>query len=398
MPSVGAPRALRVMRVIARMNVGGPALQVTALMRGLDPDRFVQRLYVGRPGPDEGDYRRLRAPDVTVHEVPTLGRSIRPTDDLRTLAALTRAMREFQPDIVHTHTAKAGTLGRLAAIAAGVPARVHTFHGHLLHGYFSPARTRILTGVERTLARRTSRLVAVGGRVRDELLAAGIGRADQYAVVPPGVSLPAGPNPADARAQLGLRASPPVVAIVGRVTAIKRPDRMLAVARAVRLSIPDAQFVVCGAGDQLASTMERAGADGLAMTFLGWRADVETVYAAADVVLLTSDNEGMPVSLIEAGLAGRPAVATDVGAVAEVVRPNVTGLLTRPDADELSRAVLRLLRDDDLRGAFGRAAKAHMEAGFGRARLVGATAELYQQLAIERGWWSSRSPSLAEGR
>ncbi len=181
---------IRVLRVIARMNVGGPALQVTALADGLDPERFEQRLLVGNVGEGEADYLDLRAPHVEATRVRGLGRSPDPTGDARALAALVREMREFRPHIVHTHTAKAGVLGRSAAVLARVPIRVHTFHGHLLHGYFSPRVTSAVTAVERAFADMTTRLVAVGRQVRDELLAAGIGRPDQYVVVPPGVALP----------------------------------------------------------------------------------------------------------------------------------------------------------------------------------------------------------------
>jgi glycosyltransferase involved in cell wall biosynthesis len=386
------------MRVIARMNVGGPALQVSTLMRGLDPDLFEQRLYVGSPEPGEGDYRALRAADVPVRQVPTLGRSVRPTDDLRALVSLVGAIREFRPDIVHTHTAKAGTVGRVAAALCRVPVRVHTFHGHLLHGYFSPARTALLVRAERRLARMTDTLVAVGSRVRDDLLDAGVGTAAQYEVVPPGVSLGPVPDRATARRALGLPGSGPVVAFVGRVTGIKRPDRMLAVAREVRASRPDARFLVCGEGDRLDATVADAAAGGLDVTFLSWRADVEVVYAAADLVLLTSDNEGMPVCLIEAGLAGRPAVATDVGGVAEVVRHGETGLLADPDPIDLARNVLRLLDDDDLRWRMGHAARAATVARFGGERLVNDTTELYRRLAVSRGWWPAPAPAqLVEG-
>ncbi|GAA1809677.1 glycosyltransferase [Planosporangium flavigriseum] len=377
------------MRVIARMNVGGPALQVTALMRGLDPDRFEQRLYTGEVGLGEADYLGLRASDVPVHRVPGLGRSVRPGDDVRALAYLVAEMRRFRPHIVHTHTAKAGALGRVAASLARVPARVHTFHGHLLHGYFSPAVTRLVVGTERTLARRTDRLVAVGSQVRDDLIAAGIGRADQYEVVPPGTVLPPAPSNEEARALLGLPDHGPVIAYVGRITGIKRPDRFVEVVRAVRASIPQATFVVCGNGDLLDDLVEAtADLDG-AVRVLGWRGDVETVYAAADITLLTSDNEGMPVSLIESGLAGIPAVATNVGSVAEVVVDGETGLLAACDARELAAHVVRLLNDDDLRLAMGAQARDVVTDRFAAQRLVSDINRLYTGIAHERGWWNS---------
>ena len=197
-------RPLRVMRVVARMNVGGPALQSVTLMRELPPDRFEQRLYTGFVEPDEADYVDLRAPGLTVHRVPTLGRRIRPADDMRALATLTAEMRRFRPHIVHTHTFKAGALGRVAAVLAHVPGRVHTFHGHLLKGYFSSRTVRLIGMTEGVLARHTDHLIAVGDRVRDDLLAAGIGRAAQYTVVPPGTSLKPLPSRQVAREQLDL--------------------------------------------------------------------------------------------------------------------------------------------------------------------------------------------------
>ena len=144
---------LRVMRIIARMNVGGPALQAVTLLRGLPADEFEQRLYTGFVGPGEADYIDLRAPGLEVHRVPALGRRIRLADDARALASLADQMRRFRPHIVHTHTAKAGSLGRAAAILARAPGRVHTFHGHLLHGYF-PARTARLVVAAERLARQ----------------------------------------------------------------------------------------------------------------------------------------------------------------------------------------------------------------------------------------------------
>jgi glycosyltransferase involved in cell wall biosynthesis len=381
-------KRIRVMRIIARMNVGGPALQIAQLLRGISPEHFDQRLYSGFVAPGEADYVSLRAPDVEIHRIPALGRSVRPADDIRALAQLTAAMRDFRPHIVHTHTAKAGALGRLAAGVARVPARVHTFHGHLLHGYFSPAKTRLVVMAERALARRSVRLVAVGARVRDDLVAAGVGRPAQYVVVPPGTTLGALPDRIVARDKFELPADVPVVAYVGRLTGIKRPDRLLAVARAVRRELPDVRFLVCGDGDlgELCGDAANADLDGC-LRPLGWRADVETVYAATDVVLLTSDNEGMPVSLIESGLAGRPAVATRVGGVPNVILDGVTGLLADPDADELARHTLRLLRDEKLRLRMGEQARRWTTERFGADRLIADTHELYTRIAVDQGWW-----------
>jgi len=390
---------LRVMRVIARMNVGGPAVQVLGLLRGLDPDRYDQRLYAGHVQDHEADHHQWRASGLPMYRIAALGRRVRPCDDLRALAELVTAVREFRPHIVHTHSAKAGVLGRLAAAITGVPARVHTFHGHLLHGYFSPSATRLVVGVERRLAARTHRLVAVGRQVRDDLIGAGIGRPDQYVVIPPGTALPDLPDRAAARDRLGLPRDRPVVVFVGRVTGIKRPDRLVAVAREVRELVPDVLFAVFGEGDRLGEL--RAAARELPDTLRlgGWRTDVETIYAAADLALLTSDNEGMPMSLVEAGLAGVAAVATRVGSVAEVVQDGRTGLLASTEVADLTRCTVRLLREPARRQAMGRAARAHCAEQFSADRLVADTDRLYAALAADGGWWPRpvrRAPEAEE--
>jgi glycosyltransferase involved in cell wall biosynthesis len=377
---------IRVMRVIARMNVGGPALQASVLMRGLDPEVFDQRLYTGSVAPGEADYLELRAPDVTPHRVATLGRAVRPADDARAVAALVAEMRRFRPHIVHTHTAKAGLLGRTAAVLARVPARVHTYHGHLLYGYFSPAKTKMVVRTERLSARFCDRLVAVGTQVRDELLTAGVGRPDQYAVVPPGTALGPLPDRAAARLALGVPGDGPVVAFVGRLTGVKRPDRLVAVVRELRRLVPGVRFVICGGGDATGEVTAAVRELGPVLRMVGWRPDVETVYAAADLALLTSDNEGMPVSLIEAGLAGRPVVATRVGSVAEVVHDGVTGLLSPCEAGELARRAATLLLDEPRCREMGRRARAWATQRFGADRLVADITGIYESIAEERGW------------
>lgn len=318
----------RVVHVIARMNVGGPAALITQLLDGL-PNQF---LLTGDVQDGEADYLDLRSPSTEHTRVPGLGRSVRPGDDVRALTFLIRELRRLEPDVVHTHTAKAGVLGRVAAKAARVPHLVHTFHGHLLHGYFSPTVTRAVILTERTLARQTDRIVTVGERVRDDLLAAGIGVPAQYVAIPPGVMIGSPPSRAEARARLGIRADAVVVASVGRLIAIKRPDRLLEVARL----LPAMTFLVAGEGPLLERVRSEAPPN---VRFLGWRGDVETVHAAADVALLTSDNEGMPVTLIEAALCGTAAVSTDVGAAREVV----TGEVTPCDPQALAAAVKRVV-------------------------------------------------------
>ena len=347
----------KVVHVIARMNVGGPAALLVQLLDGL-PD---QVLLTGQVQEGEADHLSLRAPHTPFTHVPGLGRSVRLGDDARALAFLVRELRRQRPDIVHTHTAKAGVLGRSAARIARVPRIVHTFHGHLLHGYFSAAVTRAVVQTERVLARTTDRIVAVGENVRNELLTAGIGSPSQYVVIPPGVSPLRPPERMHARAALGLPVDGEVVAFVGRLIPVKRPDLLLRVAE----RLPRVTFIVAGDGPLMPSIRATAPAN---VRLLGWRSDVETVYAAADLALLTSDNEGMPVSLVEAALCGTPAVSTDVGSAREVV----TGAVTSSDPDALAAAVRQVIAGD-----LGAAAKHNAERKFGRESMLQAHERLY---------------------
>lgn len=388
-------KRLRILRVIARMNVGGPARQVEVLVRDLDPVQFEQRLLVGAIGPGEVDDLVLRGVETPHRRIRGLGRAPSPGDDVRALLALSAEVWRFRPHVVHTHTAKAGALGRLAALLAGFPPRrrpalVHTFHGHLLHGYFSPGATKAVVMAERALARPTDRLVAVGSRVRDELRAVGIGRQGQWEVVPPGIQLRALPSRHEAREALGLPQEAPIVAYVARLTGVKRPDRLVDVAVHVASLVPEALFLVAGDGELAGEVRRRAAAAGIAdrLRMLGWTGEVEAVYAAADVVVLTSDNEGMPVSLIEAALAGRPAVTPAVGSAAEVVIDGQTGLVVPPgDAWSLASAVARLLSDGDMRKAMGAAAARLAAKRFSGSRLVADTERIYTEVARQRGYW-----------
>lgn len=369
---------IRVLRIIARMNVGGPAKQVTALARGMSDDRYDHRLLVGDVAEGEGEVELADLP-IPVQRIPALGRDIRPVGDIAAYRQVRAAIDEFRPHIVHTHTAKAGVLGRTAAMRSGVPHLVHTFHGHLLHGYFASPVTAAVTAVERSLARRTSVLAAVGARVRDELLQAGIGHPDQYVVAPPGLTLPEPPSRMEARRKLDLADDTAVVAFVGRLTSVKRPDRLVDVAAAVARSVPNVAFLVAGGGDLADLTRASAEAQRAPLRFLGWRTDVEVIYAAADAVVLTSDNEGMPVSLIEAAMCGVPAVTTDAGSAGEVVTDGVTGFVTARDAESIASALVRVLQDGSLRSTMGHAAQERSHR-YNASRLVADMEAIYERL------------------
>ena len=377
--NTGGDQPVRILRIIARMNVGGPAWQVSVLTRGLDRERFQSRLIAGDVSEGEADFIELRDPDLPVVKVPVLGRSVRFGDDLRAFIAIRHALREYRPMIVHTHTAKAGLLGRIAAATCRIPVRVHTFHGHVLHGYFNRWVTRVIRVVEGLLARHTTALVAIGERVRDELIEAGIGRLGQYVVIPPGVALEALPDRLSARSVLGLPLNQPVILFAGRLTAIKRPDRLIEAMALVLEQQSDAVLAIAGEGDLLEETRRLAEPLGPSIRFLGWQKDMAGLYAAADCMVLTSDNEGMPVTLIEGAMAGIPSVTTGVGSAREVVLDGVTGLVVESDATAIAEGLLRLL-DDDLRNRMGAAARERAEAEFGTKRFIANHETLYEGL------------------
>ena len=375
----GEGQPSKVLHIIARMNVGGPAWQVSVLMRGLEGGYFENLLVVGAVGSGEADFLELRDPGLPARRVSGLGKSLRPFNDLRALSSICWVMRQYRPDIVHTHTAKAGFLGRVAAVVCRIPLRVHTYHGHVLQGYFKPPVLRLVVIAERLLAVASTALVAVGERVRDDLLDAGIGRLDQYTVIPPGVEIGHLIERSSARSHLGLPAGAPVIVFVGRLTRIKRPDRLVATMTLVLERLPDAILVIAGEGERLEETQRYAEPLGDSVRFLGWRSDLSTVYAAADCAVLTSDNEGMPVTLLEAAAAGVPSVTTAVGSASEVVIDGVTGFVVEPDASALAEALVRLLADES-RAEMGAEARRHAESMFTTQRLVDDHRLLYERL------------------
>ena len=377
----GEAQKIRVMRIIARMNVGGPAVQVSGLMRGFNAQVFDQELVTGYCAADEADYLEKVATDVNAVRIDGLGRSIKPRADLTALFAIIKEIRQFKPDVIHTHTAKAGVVGRIASILSGHKSiRVHTFHGHLLNGYFGAGKTKLVILVEKFLALFTDQLLAVGAKVKDDLLAVGIGNENKFGVMPPGLQLAEVPSRSSARKDLGIKEDVIYCAFIGRITQIKRPDRFLDVVAEVKSRGLDLHFIVAGEGELLQYCQDRAKSESLPVTFLGWREDIEVVLAAADFVLLTSDNEGTPLSLIQAGMIGIPVVATNVGSTNEIVANGETGLLTDLSTAHLAQAVAKITTSIELRATMGAAGKDYTMARYGIKQLVQSHQDLYLQL------------------
>jgi glycosyltransferase involved in cell wall biosynthesis len=327
--------------------------------------------------------------------VPTLIDSMRrdPSPrDVKALRALVRLLRRDRPQIVHTHAAKAGTLGRVAALIAfgrARPALVHTFHGHSLTGYFSGRTAAGYRLIERWLARRTDVLVAVSAEVRDDLVRLGVAPPGRFTVIPLGLDLRRFIDDSDRdlrraalRDEWGIEPRDELVTLIARLVPIKRVDRFLRVA--ARLADGrGTRFVVVGDGelrDQLTSSAE-AGALGDRLLWAGFRRDMPDVCFASDVVMLTSDNEGTPVSLIEAQAAAVPVVGTDVGGVRSVVRTGVTGFVNSPDDEAgLAASTAAILDDHDLAAGMASAGRAHVQRSFGIERLVEDHDRLYRRL------------------
>ena len=366
----------KVMQIIARMNVGGPAVIVAELMRGLNKEEFEQILVTGYCDENEADYLDEVATDIQATRIAGLGRSVSPLADLRAFLSLVKMIRTFKPDVIHTHTAKAGVLGRLASMLAGRRAtRVHTFHGHLLHGYFAGWKTKLIITIEKFFASKTDVLVAIGTQVRDDLLAAGIGKENQYKVFFPGLPTPADISRLDARNQLGWSMDEIYVTFVGRLTQIKRPDRLLDIAARVE----GARFIIAGEGELFEECKKRAVDENLPALFLGWRKDIDLILAASDIAILTSDNEGIPLTLIQAAFAGLPIVATRVGSISDIVIEGGNGFLLAPDAGAMARAVQELINRPSLREAMGKAGREHAHRHFSLARMVKDHSDLYAQ-------------------
>jgi glycosyltransferase involved in cell wall biosynthesis len=371
----------RVMQVIARMNVGGPAVLVADLVRNMDPQKVRSVLVTGYCDRNESDYLDEVAKDLVAIRVPGLGRSISPIRDLNALFLLIKEIRKFKPNVIHTHTAKAGVIGRVAGLIAAPRAkRVHTFHGHLLHGYFSSAKTQLVIFVEKLLALSTARLVAIGNSVKRDLLEVGVGNASKFEVIFPGLqSFQVHPK-MKARQLLGLEPDKKYFVFVGRLTQIKRPDRLLDIARFLKVNYPDSHMLIAGAGELLATIKGKSDSEGLPMTFLGWRNDIDLILSAADIAILCSDNEGIPLTLIQAAQAGLPIISTDVGSVSDIVSHGVNGLLTETTSDGLISAAKSLLESTSMRDEFGKEGQKRAHQYFTSEAMVKHHERLYSQM------------------
>ena len=360
---------MRVLHVIARLNVGGTARYIKQLAHELPKhgiETFIATGFVqGAEVEDES------AQSIDLIRIPSMGRSINPIKDHFACKQLDKIIADVKPDIIHTHTFKAGYVIRMKG--QPVPL-IHTFHGHLLDDpEFSGFKSKVIIRLERTLAKKSAKLVTVGHRVADELLEQKIGQRTQFVNIPPGV-VPVNVTPKEqALKNLNLEDDGrPLVGWIARVTGVKNPMRAIEVADA----LPDTRFVMAGGGNLFDQVKAAAPSN---LSVIGW-AEAADLFGAADIILSTSENEGMPVALIEAQLAGKPVVATDVGSVSEVILNHETGIVTNKNAGSIASAVESLVLDKAKREEMGTAAIARAKALFSVDRMINAHIELYKSI------------------
>ena len=410
----------KILRIIARLNIGGPAIHTILLSHELDRIGYKTILVKGSEGQTEGDMMYLaESKGIKPVVIPELGREIGFKNDLIAFYKLYKLIRQEKPDIVHTHTAKAGTLGRIAAWLAGVPVILHTFHGHVLTGYFGKLKTWVFIQIEKILAHISTRIITLSNELKKELIQIGMGREEKFEVIPLGLDLkpfieknpPTSPFDkggqegdlikggvggffGEFKKELGLSENTLLIGIVGRLVPIKGHRYFLDAAKIIssqftaclparQVHSSQLKFVIVGDGELREELEDYTKKLGIAnyVIFTGFRHDLPKIYSDLDIVVLTSLNEGTPVSIIEAMASGKPVIATNVGGVSSLVENNINGFLVNPqDVQALSDAIIKLLKDSDLRQKMGREGQSSVFPRYDISQLVKRVDFLYSSL------------------
>jgi len=378
----------KIIRIITRLNIGGPAIHTILLSEAFDNGLFSTRLVIGKPESGEGDMAYLaKEKRINPEYLPELTRKIG-FHDVKAFFKLFKLIKKEKPDIVHTHTAKAGALGRVAAFLAGVPVRIHTFHGHVFDGYFSPLKAKFFIMIEKFLGLFTTKTIVVSDRVWKEVV-------EDFKIVPPKKCvviklgfeldkfLESNKHKGYLRKKINVDNDTMLVGIVGRLVPIKNHEMFFNVASELLKdsTIPKIKFVVIGDGERAGYLKDYVAKKGLenAVIFCSWINDIEKAYADLDIVALTSLNEGTPVSLIEAMASGRPVISTDVGGVRDIVREGYNGLLVKSeDVKEFSDKLKSLINDREKRTELGANGRSFASGTYNKERLVGDIEDLYK--------------------
>lgn len=380
---------IKVIRVIARLNVGGPAIHVVLLNAGLDPKRYESILVSGVEAENEGNMLHLAGEkNVTPIIIPNLGRELSPFNDLKTLWQLYRLFRHEKPDIVHTHTAKAGFVGRIAAVLARVPIIVHTFHGHVLYGYFGFFKTHFFRWAERVLALCSTQIIAVSEQCRHDLLEYKIGGEEKIITIPLGLELRKFADQSaevrePIRNEYGVPHDAFVVGMFARMVPIKRHEVLFHAIKIVLEQYPDTYFMMVGDGELRRNLELLVNELNIThrMIFCGFRQDQERMFQAVDAVVLTSRNEGLPVVIIEALSSGKPVIATRVGGVPELIKDGVSGYIVEPeDPNSIAQGLIKAVSEPDQTRLMGKVAQEQTLNAFDSQRLIRDMDQLYQRL------------------
>ena len=383
----GQGHKVKIVRIITRLNIGGPAIHTILLSKGIDSAIFETNLVAGLSEEAEGDLSDIAEENkVKVESIPELRREIG-LNDFHAFVKIFTILSKDRPDILHTHTAKAGTLGRIAGIFAGVPIKIHTFHGHVFDGYFSPAKTKIFIFIEKILALFTDKIIVVSESVRNEIVnKLKIVPGNKCVVIKLGFDLERFLNndrlKGVLRKEYDIAPDVLLVGIVGRLVPIKNHRMFLGAVRKIIDGMPDrsVKFLIIGDGElrkDLAEEVKKMALD-KDIIFTGWIRDIAKAYADLDVVALTSLNEGTPVSLIEAMASARPVVATSVGGVVDMVTDGKNGLLVDSNDERgLAEKIVCLLKDGKKRNDFGLMGRAFVKGAFHKDRLIKETEDLY---------------------
>ena len=372
---------IRILRIISRMNIGGPALQINNLMVGLDKNKFQQQLVFGFCGPEEKEFFENNNLSFDFIKIEGLGMKSNLIKSLISIYQLFRVVHNFQPQIIHTHTTKAGILGRIVAILYPKKIKiVHTYHGHILYGYFSPLKTNLIYSVEKVLGFFSTALVAVGNNVKIELIQKGIGNQNKFKVINPGIQQKERIN-----TQLFLQnhlipRNKFIVTYIGRFTKIKRIDRLFEVIKIISVLGDKIHFVLAGAGPSLEEYVKITIRESLPVTFVGWMSNTDELLNISDLIILTSDNEGTPLTLIEASMYGIPVVSTNVGSVSDVVFDGRTGFLTSKNPAEIAERVVEISSNKNLQNFFAQQTLINFKSKFLISDFIGKYEDLYKNL------------------
>lgn len=345
---------IRVLHVVTRMNVGGVAVLLDNLMRNLSQDEFEVVLLTGKCETPEGDYLDTTDNPYRVIKLEHFHKSLNLKDDFRSFIQICQIIKSLEPDIIHSHTSKAGLFARIAALLVRPSTkRIHTFHGHLLIGYFSKFKLMIIKSIEKYLAIISTGLIAMGTQVRDDLVESRIAPLSKFRVFFPGLTQPQFPSRSEARRSLRLDENKVYCTFIGRLTQIKHPERVLDVSEITKSQVSELEYLVVGDGELDEELKSAVQLRKLPVSFLGWRSDISTILAASDFLILTSDNEAVALSLIEASQAGIPIVTTPAGSVRDVAKDGINGFVTGFDVATIAEAVLKLANSEQLRVNMG---------------------------------------------